>query len=158
MSVSIARRGAHAKEDAPVQIVAPFGRALKWAMTGICTETAIAIPHRKNVAFDNGKDPDSGEFPGGPSAYPIRPQIESDSECSRQIAFSNARETYGTEKFVGTGRFLSCVSRIRCLKYQTKTIRAIRIAIPTITPIRFANLNNQRIVRTKTKRRGRMHA
>jgi hypothetical protein len=33
------------------------------AVIGIRMEPAIAIPHRRNIAFDNGADPDSGEFP-----------------------------------------------------------------------------------------------
>jgi hypothetical protein len=37
-----------------------------------------------------------------------------------------------TEKFVGAGRFLCCVSGLKSLKYQTKTIGAIRAAITTI--------------------------
>jgi hypothetical protein len=45
---------------------------------------------------------------------PNQIEIESESECSRQTAFSSARGTDGAEKFVGISRFLSCVSRLRC--------------------------------------------
>jgi hypothetical protein len=34
----------------------------------------------------------------------IEIEIESNLECSRQIAFFNARGTDGTEKFAGAGR------------------------------------------------------
>jgi hypothetical protein len=37
----------------------------------------------------------------------------------------------GTEKFVSAGRFLSCISELKCLKYQTKT------TMPAITQIIF---------------------
>jgi hypothetical protein len=40
----------------------------------------------------------------GPSAYPIQSQIEINSECSRQTAFSNARGRSGSEKCVGGGQ------------------------------------------------------
>jgi hypothetical protein len=47
--------------------------------------------------------------------------------AGRQTVSSNTRGTDGTDKFVGAGGFLSCVSGLKCLKYQTKTIRAIKI-------------------------------
>jgi hypothetical protein len=36
-------------------------------MTGILMWPAIAVPHRRYSAFDNGTDPDSGEFPSNPA-------------------------------------------------------------------------------------------
>jgi hypothetical protein len=61
--VSIARIDANAKADARVPIAAPFERASAQAMTGIRMQPAIAIPHRRNIVFDNATDPDSSEFP-----------------------------------------------------------------------------------------------
>jgi hypothetical protein len=87
--------------------------------------------------------------------------------AGRQTAFSNTRGTDGTDNFVGKGRFLSCVSEFKCLKYQTKTIGAIKIAIPTIAQIRFARFTQmsfhfvekrKALFRRQTERRGRMRA
>jgi hypothetical protein len=98
MSVSIARIDAHTKHSTPdvdggVPIAVPFGRASTEAMTGIRRQLW------RKLRFDNG-------IAG--SRFPI--VIESDSECSRQTAFLNARGTYGTKKLVDERRFLSCVS------------------------------------------------
>jgi hypothetical protein len=51
------------KADTRVLIAVPFGRASTEAMTGIHIQPVIAIPHRTNIVFDNGTDPESGEFP-----------------------------------------------------------------------------------------------
>jgi hypothetical protein len=47
MSVSIARIGAHAKDEARVPITAPVSEASTQAMTRICIESVIAIPHEE---------------------------------------------------------------------------------------------------------------
>jgi hypothetical protein len=66
-----------------------------------------------------------------------------DSECSRQITFSNALGMYGNEKFVGTGRFLSCASGLKCMKYQTKTIGVMKIAMTMMAQITFARFTKR---------------
>jgi hypothetical protein len=61
----------------------------------------------------------------------------------------NVHGTDSTEKFVGVVRFLSCVSGPKCLKYQTKTIGAIRTAITTIAQIRFARFTKRSYISLK---------
>jgi hypothetical protein len=37
------------------------------AMAGIHNSPVIVIPHQRKIAFDNGTDPDFGEFPDDPA-------------------------------------------------------------------------------------------
>jgi hypothetical protein len=83
ISVGIARRDAHTKAYARVAIALPFGWTSMEAMTGIRSSQAIAIPHQRMIAFDNGTDPDFGEFPEDPA------HIQSDSR-SRTLAEGTA--------------------------------------------------------------------
>jgi hypothetical protein len=55
----------------------PFERASTQAMAGILTSRAIAIPHRRKIACDNGTDPDFSEFSEDPAHTPSDPRSRS---------------------------------------------------------------------------------
>jgi hypothetical protein len=83
--VGIPRRDAyitHTKADTRIPIDVPFGGVSMEAMTGIRSSPAIAIPHRRKIAFDIETDADFGEFPEGPA----HSQLDSRSRAKRNAA------------------------------------------------------------------------